>query len=562
MKPIGIQRIERRLDRFDGLIDMTDWDGRPKEQCRAAFLSRAVAAYAVMILGNASEEASGKSITDSFHDRGIDAIYFDARLSQLIVVQSKWSDCLAWKEAGEFVDGVKRLIAPNWASFSNNQKIRARRREIDLALMSSAKILLVTAHKGAVRGDDQSLRRVDELASEIDGGSGLSKVVHWHQKDLLDAIQAESSPASIVASLTLSNWGETKDPYHAVYGRVQAIAIAQLWNDNPHLTHMNIREYASHGTDVNAAIAKTIAEAPQHFWYFNNGLTVICDSIKPAVMGRLNPSVAVFTFEGIRLVNGAQTTGIIGEKLKTLAEQDRDKLWVQLRAIAVGNCPDGFATQITKFTNLQNAVSRQDFVAMDPLQSRLAIDFAVEKRRYAFKWGTDPDPSGDRGCTLKEATVALACADPDTRLAVQAKREISQLWDTESESYRKLFHKDLTAQRVWNAVRIMRAVDSAVAGMGSEEQESIGVHLKLVILHLVFNSPQLVQWDTANDPANTIPKATDVAGDVFVRVCEYLGAMHQGEYLASLSKNFEKCDAMIRALRNISKQGNLFADQR
>ena len=212
------------------------------------------------------------------------------------------------------------------------------------------------------------MNRIGELAAEIDGGSDLSEAIHWHQKNVLGAIQAESSPKSIVANLTLSNWGETKEPYHAIYGRVQASAIADLWNDNPHLAHMNIREYASQGTDVNDAIARTI----------------------------------------------------------------------------------------------------------------------------------------------------------------------------------------------WNAVTIARAVDSAVSGMGSDSQELVGVHMKLVIQHLVLNSPQLGQWENISDPANTADMAKEVAAGIFAKVCEYLAAMHANEYLASLSKNFEKCDKLVRSLSQMTSQRNLF----
>ena len=157
VKPIGIQRIEKRLERFEGLIDMSDWASRPSAQKQTAFYARALAAYCVRILADTDDDAAGKSVTDSFHDRGIDAIYFDMRLSRLLLVQSKWGDCIAWKDAGEFVDGVKRLIEPDWASFSKNQKITARRREIELALESSARVLLITVHKGPSRADDHSL---------------------------------------------------------------------------------------------------------------------------------------------------------------------------------------------------------------------------------------------------------------------------------------------------------------------------------------------------------------------------------------------------------------------
>jgi hypothetical protein len=281
----------------------------------------------------------------------------------------------------------------------------------------------------------------------------------------------------------LSNWGEIKEPYHAVFGRVQGAAIAELGKNHPHLAHMNLRERLQR-SDVNAAIAETVSHEPQHFWYFNNGLTIICDSIRPAVLGRLNPEVALFKLDGISLVNGAQTTGMVCEHFDGIPEDQKDKLWLQVRVIAVKNCPDGFAKRVTRYTNLQNAVTLQDFVSMDPVQSRLATDFAIQKRRYAFRSGGDTGPSGDHGCTLREATIALACAEPDLRVAVQGKREISHLWVTDNKDfYQRMFHDQLTATRLWNAVVIWRQVQSVIEAKGASElarADAVANHMQWV----------------------------------------------------------------------------------
>jgi hypothetical protein len=39
----------------------------------------------------------------------------------------------------------------------------------------------------------------------------------------------------------------------------------------------------------------------------------------------------------------------------------------------------------------------------------LAVEFALDKRRYVYKSG-EMDPKGDEGCSIVEATQALACA--------------------------------------------------------------------------------------------------------------------------------------------------------
>lgn len=552
--PIGIQRIEKRLDTIIPFLDMDDFANRPSQR-RSASLSRALAAYCIKLIGGTTDEIAAASVTDRFHDRGIDAIYYDQKLSRLLLVQAKWSGGIDWKDAGEFADGISKLVNADWASFANNDKIYARRNEIDIALSSAAKIALITVHHGANSADAACLKRVSDLAAEIDGGSGIAEAIHWHQANLLDGLQLESVPPQVNADLYLSNWGEIKEPYHAVFGRVQGRALAELWKAHPHITHQNLRDY-SQRSDVNAAIAKTAQQEAQHFWYFNNGLTIICDSIRPGVLGRLQQDVAIFHFEGISLVNGAQTTGIVGDSFDSIPEDDKDKLWIQIRAIEVKHCPDGFAKRVTKFTNLQNAISAQDFLSLDPVHTRIATDFAVDKRKYAFRWGGELEPTGEHGCTLKEATMALSCANADPWYAVQAKREISAIWDTDSGRYKAIFPTDISATSIWNAVKIMRAALAVIdfhRGDGTERAEMVAANLQWIILHLVFRDPMLAGWESAPDSNALLPAAEAAATVSFEAVRKDVNKNHFGEYLASLSKNFEKCAGVVNRITNPAK---------
>lgn len=248
----------------------------------------------------------------------------------------------------------------------------------------------------------------------------------------------------------------------------------------------------------------------------------------------------------------AQTTGIVGDNFDSIPESDKDRLWIQMRTIAVENCPDGFAKRVTKFTNLQNAISVQDFVSLDPIQARIATDFAVDKRKYAFRWGGDTEPTGEQGCTLKDATIALACANPDPWFAVQAKREISVLWDTDSHRYKELFHQDVTATRIWNGVKVMRVVDTAVDSHevdGTPKADMVSSHLQRIVLHVVFQDPSLSKWDIAPDSNSLLPTAEKLAHKAYELVRKDVVNQHPNEYLASLSKNFEKCGRLVDRVR-------------
>jgi hypothetical protein len=242
--------------------------------------------------------------------------------------------------------------------------------------------------------------------------------------------------------------------------------------------------------------------------------------------------------------------------------------WVQVRIISLERCPPDFHRAITRAANLQNAVGNREFAAMDPIQHRLATDFALDKRRYVYKQG-ESDPRGDEGCNIVEATQALACSH-SAGLAVQVKREIGALWaDTEAAPYTDLFNETLSSTRVWRSVLIMRAVDEELHRLKQASVFSadlIATHLNRIILHLVFNDSALraLKHDNSDETA-CLAAAREATKIIFPRVAAYIEKHHPDNYLASFSKNQTKCDRLAKVLLGgeptnaDDRQGSLFS---
>jgi hypothetical protein len=72
---------------------------------------------------------------------------------------------------------------------------------------------------------------------------------------------------------------------------------------------------------------------------------------------------------GISIVNGAQTTGAIGNLLSSPS----DKVRVQARFIVCSN--PSTIKSVIRFNNSQNKVEAPDFKSNDSIQSRLVIEF-------------------------------------------------------------------------------------------------------------------------------------------------------------------------------------------
>ena len=108
---------------------------------------------------------------------------------------------------------------------------------------------------------------------------------------------------------------------------------ADVWNDAEEyyntygnsLFARNIRYYKG-STSVNQGIRNVLKEEPENFFYYNNGITIICDSMTPI---KVQPSDynmnAFFNIDNPQIVNGCQTVNSIYEFLQNVPSQDLEK---------------------------------------------------------------------------------------------------------------------------------------------------------------------------------------------------------------------------------------------
>jgi len=560
MAPLLITRISGQLEkRFEGLIDMSDWDSRPMSDKRTAFLSRALAAVCVKGMTSVDNVAAAQAVTDGYHDNGVDAICFDPKRDLLVIVQSKWSgDGTTPPDAKStlaLAQGVRDILNLKLDRF--NDRIKAKEGEIRAALYSERqiRIVIVTVHTANQSLSSHVRLSVDDLVGELNDPVPFAEARHVDQAGVYRLITAESEPQKIRLQISIKDWGSIDSPFLGYYGRVHADEIHSWWiiNGNRLFGH-NLRLFYEN-SDVNTALSRTLAKNPESFWYFNNGITVIADSITRTAVGAPGRQIGVFVCEGASIVNGAQTVGTIGGSWAPIgsdhSEVEGHNAWVQVRIISLEKCPPEFSRMITRAANLQNAVGNREFAAMDPVQHRLATEFALDRKLYAYKQG-EMDPKGEDGCSIMEATQALACAH-SIGLAVQAKREIGALWaDTEGAPYRDLFNERTTSESVWRTVRIMRAVDHELHQLRSSETpraELVAVHFNRVILHMVYRNEVtrgLGHRHSLDD--KWLANIGQIVQRIFGEVATYLDRNHKEEYLAAFAKNQRRCEDLVTML--------------
>ena len=494
MSTIHVRHLKAKLnDIYKDVIDTSDATNENDKE--NLFLTRAFAAYTLQILAQATVENAANSIIDGRDDNGIDAIYFDRIAKTLWIVQTKWiKKGMGEPETGDtnkFKTGIINLIDLELERFNN--KTRAMHQEIEDALNDyEVKIKIVLAYTGSDTFSSHNQRIVSDLLKEINDSSEIATFIRFSlnqaHKSLIGVLEGQP----ITSELSIENWGKVEEPYKAIYGSINGTFFAQLWAQyRSKLFSDNIREFLGK-SDVNEDIKNTILNEPNNFFYYNNGVTILCQSFikKPLVVSR---NTGQFEITDLRIVNGAQTVGSIGAAYEQ-DDKSVENINVFTKIIALDACPIDFGFNVTQKTNTQNKIEKRDFVSLDTQHTRLKTELALDGITYQIKRSEDILPKED-SCTVEELIVAVACSLKNVNTSILAKREVGKLWEQINASpYTDIINATLSACKSWRCILVMRVV----ADMIKTESKTMTGREKACIIH----SNRFVLYRVLN----TIPK--------------------------------------------------------
>ncbi|MBL8755341.1 MAG: AIPR family protein [Planctomycetes bacterium] len=539
---------------------MSDYDTRPTEK-RAAFISRALAAYALVVLEGASDAAAAAAIVDGYDDNGVDAVYYNNDDQKLVVCQSKWKeDGTASIDQGatkKFLGGVDLLVNQKLDRFGS--RLNRHKKTIESALRNpDVKMKMVLTYNGVGALGDHVRQDLDDFLLKNNSPIELFSLEVLDQARNYQALVGQHGGKPITIEVDLREWGSVTEPYAAYYGQVPIREIVGWWQSHGRgLLAKNIRSFKG-STDVNDGMAETLGSSASDFWYFNNGITLLCNAVKKTPAGGGNREFGHFVCIGASVVNGAQTVGQIGSfpSPDTIPENAR----VLVRIISLEGVPEGFDQRITRATNTQNRVEGRDFASLDENQRRIRRELALDGIEYSIRSG-DPLPEPKDGCTITEAAVAMACAQPDVSLAVLVKNQVGRVFeDLQGAPYTLLFNATTPAREVWRAVSVMRIVDKVIEALSySDAQRAmlLGVNGNRFILHMVFRDPAMVQWRNEQVMPEQLKKdAAQAAANAFARLLDYLNLHEPNAYLQPLFKTQDRCKELEDglALMPVAKQ--------
>lgn len=490
---LNVLRIKSKLDEvFEDKIDLED--AKSAEEKENKYYTRAIAALALMMQCGINPDLAVQGITDGFHDIGLDAIYNDAAQKKLVLVQSKWrkegNKGISQNEASTFVEGVKRIINLDFQGC--NEKIIKKQQEISSAIKDmDYQIEMVFCHTGSQKANEYAMRSITELLHNVNEDDSM-ELLSFKEIKLQEVYEylARGQNASItLEDVLLKNWGMIDVPVKAYYGIIPASAVGEWYcRYGNRLFAKNIRYYKG-STEVNLGMKNVLKTEPENFFYYNNGLKLLCNRITKKAAYSTGRDVGLFSLEGVSLVNGAQTTGVIGSVFNESPEVLREAV-VFVQMIDLGENSEEKATQITKLSNTQNRIDGKDFASLDLNQERLWRELSLSGIQYLYKAG-DKIEDPEKQISLEETIVVQACLLSDLSIIALSKRNIGALTENiEKTPYKLLFNDSTNSFTMYNGVLVLRSVELQIMERepkSSGRKRLVLVHGNRFMLHLVLN---------------------------------------------------------------------------
>jgi hypothetical protein len=411
------------------------------------------------LLGVSDEEALDV-LTDGGNDFGVDALDLsDVTDGEFTVTlfQGKYhhADLEGVKNVDEAtvlksVQAVRKLFDPA-ASLNVNPRLEARIEEVR-SLIADGNIpnvrFLICSNGRGWSAEAQAIIDREHFSDRV-------RVEHIDH-DLLIQILQSSQP--IKDSLQFAGKAIVEDLNYArvFIGKVPVSELARLMDAHgDRLLERNIRRYLGlHGNRVNEAIQTTLQrpEERNNFYFYNNGLTLICERFDYNALQQENHKVRV---EGLQIVNGGQTSKTIQATLREMgaALHELEQVHVLVRLYQVSSDRGAFIQTITYATNSQNPVDLKDLRSNDARQQRLELSmrdlgFEYRRQRSEAPWRSSDISTG----AAAEAVLAVWRQRPQ-----QAKYRRSEHFGT---LYDTIFTHDLNAAQVVIAVLLFRIAEN------------------------------------------------------------------------------------------------------
>jgi len=432
--------MEENLDYFSG----EDIEKRRSK----TFLLLGVSAYLDMDISEALPY-----ITDGGGDGGFDAAYIEEANDgqvNVILFQSKYTrnteknTNFPSNAIEKAVNTVKTVFDPYMDVQLNDESRRIVDEIRSLILDGYIPYVTFVMVNNGDTWDGMGQKYIDNAFS----GNDQVVFTHYGYENILGYIKRKE-PVNTEIKMAGMAIQENFNYKRVILGKVNVTEIVSLMERyGDRLLERNIRKYLGKN-EINDNISATLrGEKRSNFFFYNNGITMICDQFKYNALQEKNWNVSI---QDLQIINGGQTCRAIFQTVAENRDLDIKDVYVLVRLYEVSDDED-IINEITYATNHQNLVDLRDLKSNDNLQ--ILLEESAKDLGYVYKRKRDSFSASGSIPSTVAAEAVLAIWRKAPHLARYKKNELFGAF------YHQIFD-GLNASQMIIAVLIFRSCDAA-----------------------------------------------------------------------------------------------------
>jgi AIPR protein len=440
------------------------------------------------------DDVAARAVTGGAGDKGVDGVLVDHRTKGVFVVQGKLRESVNAKaESRSDVTSFAQLASPLLHGGVELQSlyddidpnVRAKLEEArEMIRRRSYRLHLYYVTLGKCSANLR--KEADDIARPAEmmvlDGNQVMGVLDDYLDGVAPPIRSLDLPIESGGRMQASGTSQRFDPDSEIESWVFSMAgrdVGDLFQKaGIRLFARNIRGFLGN-TNINVAMEETLAKRPQYFWYFNNGVTIVCDAAQKIGKGGRE----ILRVENPQVINGQQTTRVLQAKGNRARRAS-----VLVRVIRIPRSSDGSArhfdelvSRIVEATNWQNAIRPSDLMSNDRQQVLIEREFRKLGYQYLRKRQTKGEAR--RGARAQyrflvkkdELAQAVAACKFDPAIVREGKEGLFE------ERYYASIFGNSSAAHYLNRYWMMRRVSSVARGYPER------AYAKWTVLHFVWS---------------------------------------------------------------------------
>lgn len=327
------------------------------------------------------DEVKERIVKDK-HAEGVDAILVDQINYNLLFIQARTVDNFdntennfPETELKSTLEGIRFLLRGDYKGeiTPELENLVDEYHELDKTVDYKSRILFLALKKEPV--DDKFIQNFKQDFPEIEVDFySFDKLFDFYKKYLI----MRAAPPERISFEVLTNFLAKDAPNKSRVFTCKGKELARIYNDyRERIFQQNVRySLGLRSRSINRQILETATndERSTNFWYYNNGVTIVCKKIKESASGK------VVNLDYAQIINGAQTTYALYEAYKNGELKDNAEILIK----AVETDDRDFIENVTLYTNSQNAIRLRDLCSNDEIQIKVQ-KILLDSYRYFYE---------------------------------------------------------------------------------------------------------------------------------------------------------------------------------